>query len=94
MLNNSPRNPARSFDVEFSGGPFDGMQVTVPELEYGLAMAVRENTLRKACGGSKGRPSPPSSVAFYQLVQRPGRWAYQQVRSISARQAHLGGWLV
>ena len=94
MLNNSRHNSTRAFNVEFLGGPFDGMQVNVPELEDGLAMPISENTLLKACGAPEERPSRPSSVAFYQLVHQCGRWGYRHIGSTSAHQADLEGWLV
>ena len=94
MVNDPPNTPGCTYDISFLGGPYDGMQATVPELEDGLAMPVSENALQKACGAPEGRPSSPSSVAYYQLVRLNARWAYRYIGSTSACEADLQEWLV
>lgn len=83
--------------LEFVGGPFDGYKHVVsypPEdLAAMVALPVNMNIFLMLEGKRRGRKSPATSVAVYELQDRDGFWRYQYLGATPAKRFQLEGWL-
>jgi hypothetical protein len=66
--------------VEFIGGPYDGYQHDLGEMNEEIAeraaLPVSENIIRAVTGDEHGPLYPYKRVALYQLCQSESAWRY------------------
>jgi hypothetical protein len=91
-MNSEHAHPAFQIEVEFLGGPFDGLQMEIADPLESLGLPVNRRIIAGVTGRARQKPLPVTSVAYYLLIEQEGRYRYCYLASESARELALDDW--